>query len=73
MTMWIYLGPSYPDHSIYAELDSAEINTQIRGILVHGVDEDLGPSSVPLRDGVVSPWVSLLELTFICLCPFLLL
>jgi hypothetical protein len=29
--MWVYPGPSYPDHSFSAELDDLEINTQKRG------------------------------------------
>jgi hypothetical protein len=29
MTMWMYLGPSYPDHPFFAELGDVEINTQI--------------------------------------------
>jgi hypothetical protein len=64
----MYPGSGYPDSSFSTELDSAEINTWIRGILVHGADQDPAPSLVPLREGVISPWVSLLELTFICLC-----
>jgi hypothetical protein len=29
MTTWMYLRPSCPDHSFFAELDDAEINTRI--------------------------------------------
>jgi hypothetical protein len=36
--MWMYLGLSYLDRSFSTELDSTEINTRIRGILVHGAD-----------------------------------
>jgi hypothetical protein len=57
--MWMYLGPSCPNCSFSIELDDAEIDAQIRGILVHG------PSAFPLRERVVSPWVSLLKLIFI--------
>jgi hypothetical protein len=71
--MWMYQRPGYPNRSFSAELDNAEINSRIRGILVHRVDQDPGPSPIPLREGVASPWVGLLELTFICLCQFLLL
>jgi hypothetical protein len=63
--MWTYLGPSCPDHSFSVELDDTEINTWIRGILVYGVNQNSGPSPIPLREGVVRPWVSLLELIFI--------
>jgi hypothetical protein len=69
----MYPRPSCLDHSFSVELESAEINTRIRGILIHGADKDLGPSPVPLREGVIIPWGSLLKLTFICLCQFLLL
>jgi hypothetical protein len=71
--MWMYSGLGCPDRSFSVELDSAEINVRIRGILVYGADQDPGPSPVPLREGVISPWVSLLELTVICLWQFLLL
>jgi hypothetical protein len=75
--MWMYPGLSYPDRSFSAELDSAEINTQIRRIPVHGANQDSGPSPSPspihLREGVISPSVSLLELTFVSLCQFPLL
>jgi hypothetical protein len=68
MTTWMYLGPSCLNRSFSTELDSLEIDTQILGILVHGDYQNLGPSPVPLREWVTNPWVSLLELTFICLC-----
>jgi hypothetical protein len=29
MTMWMYLGPSCPDHPIFIELGDADINTRI--------------------------------------------
>jgi hypothetical protein len=73
MTMWMYLGLSCPDRSFSTEFDSVKINTRIQGPLVHGADQDPSPSPVPLREGVISPRVSLLELTFVCLCQFLLL
>jgi hypothetical protein len=38
MSMWMYLVPSCPDHPFSIELGDLEINTQIRGILAHGVD-----------------------------------
>jgi hypothetical protein len=58
-------GTKLPDRSFSVELDDMEINARIRGILVHGVNQNFGPSLVPLREGVISPWVSLLELIFI--------
>jgi hypothetical protein len=61
----MYQGPSCPDHCFPAELDDSEINTWIRGILAHGVDQNFGSDPVPLREGVESPWVSLLELSFL--------
>jgi hypothetical protein len=69
--MWVYQGPSCPDRPFSAELDGTEVNTQIRGVLAHGADLNSGSSPVPIRDGVNSPWVSLLDLTFVCLCQFL--
>jgi hypothetical protein len=63
--MWTYPGPSCPDRSFSVELDDTEINAQIRGILVHGANQNSDPSPVPLREGVVSPCVSLLELIFV--------
>jgi hypothetical protein len=69
--MWMYPGPSYPDHPFSVELDGTEVNTQIQGIVAHGADPIFGSSPIPLREGVNSPWLSLLELTFICLCQFL--
>jgi hypothetical protein len=70
MTMWMYPGPSCPDRPFSTELDDMEINTQIRGIL-HGANQNCGPGPVHLREGVDSPWVSLIEITFVCLCQFL--
>jgi hypothetical protein len=53
--MWMYPEPSCPDCSFSAELDNAEINAQIRGILIHGANQNSGPKPVPLRERVVSP------------------
>jgi hypothetical protein len=50
-----------------------EINIRIRGVLVHGVNQNFGPSLVPLREGVIRHWVSPLELILIYLCQFWLL
>jgi hypothetical protein len=68
ITIWIYLGPSCPDRPFSVELDDMEINTRIRWVLAHGADQNFGSGLVPLREGVLSPCVSLLELTFVCLC-----
>jgi hypothetical protein len=65
MAMWMYLGLGCPDRSFSAELDDTEINAQIQGILVHGANQNSGPSLVPLREGVISPWVSLVKLIFV--------
>jgi hypothetical protein len=66
-------GANSPDHPFSTELSGMEINTWIRGVLAYGADQNFGSSPVPSREGVDSPWVSLLELTFVCLCQFLLL
>jgi hypothetical protein len=54
MTKWVYPGPSCPDRSFSTELDDAEINA----------NQNSGPNLIPLREGVVNPWVSLLKLIF---------
>jgi hypothetical protein len=60
--MRMYPGPSCPDRSFSAELADLEIDAQIRRILVHRVNRNSGPSLTPLREGTISPWVSLLKL-----------
>jgi hypothetical protein len=60
--MWRYLGPSYPDRSFSAELTNAEVDTWVQRILALGVNRHSGSSLVPLRDRVISPWVSPLGL-----------
>jgi hypothetical protein len=69
--MWMFPGPSCPDCPFFAELDGVEVNTRILGVLAHGDDLIFSFDLVPLREGADSPWVSLLELTFFCLCQFL--
>jgi hypothetical protein len=64
MIMWMYPGPSHHDRPFSAEFDDTEVNTQIRGVLAHGADQNFGTGLVPLREVVNSPCVSLLELTF---------
>jgi hypothetical protein len=71
--MWMYLGPSCPDHPFSAELGDVEINPQIRGVLAHKADLNFGSGLVPLREGGDNPWESPLEFTFIYLYQFLLL
>jgi hypothetical protein len=71
--MWMYLGPSCPDNPFSAEFVDMEVNTWIRGVPAHGVNSNFGSDPAPLREGVDSFWVSLLELTSICLCRFLLI
>jgi hypothetical protein len=68
--MCVYLGPGYPDRSFCTELDDVEINTRIRGILVYGADLNSGPNPIPLREGIIIPWVSLLKLVFVWWCHF---
>jgi hypothetical protein len=68
MTMRIYSGPSCPDHPFSTELGDTEINTQIRGVLAHGADLNLGSGLIPLREGIDIPWLSSLGLLFGCLC-----
>jgi hypothetical protein len=73
MTIWMCPGPSYPDRPFSGELGDMEINSQIREVLAHGANLNFGSSLVPLREGIKSPWVSLLELILVYLCQFLLL
>jgi hypothetical protein len=68
--MWMYLGPCCPDLPFSTELDDTEINTWIQGVPAHGADQSFGSSPVHLREGVGSPLVSQLKLTFIFLCQF---
>jgi hypothetical protein len=65
ITIWMYPGLSCPGHPFSVELDDMEINTQIRGGPCSLADQNFGSGLVFLREGVVSPWESLLELTFI--------
>jgi hypothetical protein len=60
--MWLYPGPNCPYRSFSAELDNAEIDIWIRRILALGAHRNSGSSPIPLREGVVMPWVGLLEL-----------
>jgi hypothetical protein len=71
--MSMYPGPSCPDCPFSTELGNVEINTRIQGVLACGVDLNFGSSLVPLRECVDSPWLSLLEFTFVYLYQFLLL
>jgi hypothetical protein len=71
--MWMYLGSSCPDRPFSAELGDTEINTRVRGVLAHGAYLNLGSGPIPLREGVDSPSVSSLGLSFDCMCQFLLL
>jgi hypothetical protein len=66
--MWMYPGSSCPDRPFSTELGDTEINTQVRGVLAHGAYFNLGSGLVPLREGVDSPSVSSLGLSFDCLC-----
>jgi hypothetical protein len=53
--LWMYLGPSCPDHPFSMELGDSEINTRIQWVLAHGADQNFGFGSIPLREGVESP------------------
>jgi hypothetical protein len=55
MTMWMYPGPSCPNHRFSAESDDTEINTRIRGVLAHGIDPNFCSGLVSLKEGVNSP------------------
>jgi hypothetical protein len=68
--MWMYPEPSCPDRPFSEEFSDTEINTQIRGVLAHGVILNLGIGPIPLREGVDSPRVSPLGPTFSYLCQF---
>jgi hypothetical protein len=68
VTMWMNLGPSCLDHPFSAELGDTEINTRIQGVLSHWANLNLSSGPVTLREGVDSPWVSLLGLAFGYLC-----
>jgi hypothetical protein len=63
--MWRYSGPGCPDRSIQAELGDVEVNTHVWGILALGVNRRTSPSPISLREGVVSPRVTPLELAFV--------
>jgi hypothetical protein len=55
MTMWMYPVSSCPNRPLSIELGDMEINTQVRGVLVHGADLDRGFTLIPLREGVDNP------------------
>jgi hypothetical protein len=56
MTMWMYMGPSCPEHPFSEELGDTEFNIRVHGVLAHGVILNLGTGPVPLTEGVDSPW-----------------
>jgi hypothetical protein len=60
--MWRYSGPSYPDRTFSAKLANVEVDTRVQRILALRVNRHSGSDPDPLRDGVVSPWVSPLGL-----------
>jgi hypothetical protein len=69
-TMWMYLGPSYPDRPFFEELGDTEINTRICRVLTHVANLNLGAAPAPIREGVDSTLVSSPGPTFGCLCQF---
>jgi hypothetical protein len=60
--MWMYPGPTCPDRSFPVELDDVEVIARVQRVLAQAVDQNSGPRLTPLREGVVSPWVSPLKL-----------
>jgi hypothetical protein len=58
VTMWRYPGPSCPDHFFLAKLADVEIDTRVRRVIALEVHQSSNPYLIPLREGVVSPWVS---------------
>jgi hypothetical protein len=61
VTMWRYPGHSCHHCSFPIELVNAEVDTRVWRILALKVNWYSGSGPFPLRDGVVIPWVSLLE------------
>jgi hypothetical protein len=55
MTMWMYLGPSCPDRPFSVDLADTDIHMQVRRVLAHWANLNLGSSLVPLTEGVDSP------------------
>jgi hypothetical protein len=60
--MWLYPRPSCLDCSFSEELSEAVINTWIHKVLDHGANLNPGAGPTPLREGVASTRVSLLDL-----------
>jgi hypothetical protein len=60
--MWMYPRPSCSDRSFPVELDDAKIDTRIWRLIALGPHRNSDPSPIPLREGVVNPWVSPLKL-----------
>jgi hypothetical protein len=65
--MWMYPGPSYPDHPFS---EDTEINNQIYKVLAHVANLNLGAAPAPIREGVDNTLVSSPGPTFGCLCQF---
>jgi hypothetical protein len=59
--MWRHPGPNCPDHSILAEPTIVEVNSWVQRILALKAHQHFGSGQIPLRDGVIRSWVSLLE------------
>jgi hypothetical protein len=66
--MWLYPGPSCPDHLFSEELSDAEINTWIHKVLAHGFDRNPGDGPTPFWEGVNNNWVSPFAFIFGSLC-----
>jgi hypothetical protein len=71
--MWMHSGPSCLDH-LFSQSSVIQRSTpEFEGSLLMGFDLNLGSDLIPLWEGVDSPWVSLLGLSFDYLCRFLFL
>jgi hypothetical protein len=58
--MWRYPVPSCPDRTFSVELVGVDVDSQVQRILALRVHRHSGSAPIPLRDGVVTPWVILL-------------
>jgi hypothetical protein len=69
--MWMYPGPSFPDRSFSTKLDNADIDIRVQRILALRAHWNSGPNLIPLREGVIIPWVSPPSWLPLDLCKFL--
>jgi hypothetical protein len=57
--MWLYPGPSCPNHPSFEELSAAEINTRIRTVLDLEANLTSGIGPIPLQEWVANTRVSM--------------